>query len=92
VKWATELANFGLRFIDFVTEWTPVPDIKRLEETAYLAEDHDKPWTLEYWCMNFNGSLTLQGARAGVVLTFPDGQIFKYPVQLNFRATNNMVK
>jgi hypothetical protein len=46
---------------DFVAEWTPVPDIERPEEIAYPAVDDDKPWTLESWWMNFDGSLTLQG-------------------------------
>ena len=40
--------------------------------------------------MNFNGSLTLQGAGVGVVPTSPDGHTLKYAVQLGFRATNNM--
>jgi hypothetical protein len=40
--------------------------------------------------MNFDGSLTLQGAGAGVVLISPDGHTLKYAVQLGFRATNNM--
>ena len=42
--------------------------------------------------MNFDGSLTLQGVGAGVVLTSPDGQTLKYAVQLDFRATNNMAE
>jgi hypothetical protein len=53
-------------------ERSPTPDpriIERPEETAYPAVDDDKPWTLEYWCMNFDGSLTLQAARVGMVLT-----------------------
>jgi hypothetical protein len=40
--------------------------------------------------MNFDRLLTLQGAEAGVVLASPDGQILKYTVKLDFRATNNM--
>jgi ribonuclease HI len=42
--------------------------------------------------MNFDRSITLQGGGAGVVLTSPDGQILKYAVQLDFRATNNKVE
>jgi hypothetical protein len=80
VMWAIEVADFDLQFAprhtiksqalaDFVAEWTPVPDTEQPEETAYPAGDDDKPWTLEYRCMNFDGSLTLQGAGARVVLT-----------------------
>ena len=103
VKWAIELAEFRLRFAprhaiksqalaDFVAEWTPVPDVEPMEETAILTSDGDKPWTLEYWCMNFNGSLTLQRADVGVVLTSPDGHILKYAVKLDFLAMNNMAE
>ena len=54
------------------------------EETTIPVSDGDKPWTMECWCMNFDGSLTLQGAEAGVVLTSPDGRTLKYTVQLGF--------
>ena len=42
--------------------------------------------------MNFDGSLTLRGASAGVVLSSPDGQTLKYAVQLDFQATNNVAE
>ena len=101
VKWAIELAEFELRFAprhaiksqalaDFVAEWTPIPDLESEEETAIPTSDGNRPWTLEYWCMNFDGHLTLQGAGAGVVLTTPDGHTLKYAVVLGFRATNNV--
>ena len=54
VKWAIELAQFGLGFAprhaikiqapaDFVAEWTPVPDLEPTEETAIPTSDGDKP-------------------------------------------------
>jgi hypothetical protein len=54
VKWAIKLAEFGLQFAprhmiksqalaQFVTEWTPVPDIELPEGTAYPAVDDYKP-------------------------------------------------
>ena len=95
MKWAIELVEFGLRFAprhaikrqvftDFVVEWTPIPNIEPMEETAIPTLDGDKRWTMEYWCMYFNGSLTLQGAGARVVLISPDGHTLKYAVQLDF--------
>jgi len=70
VKWAIELAEFRLRFApqhtiksqvlaDFIAEWTPIPDVELTKEAAIPAANGNKPWTLEYWCMNFDGSLTL---------------------------------
>jgi ribonuclease HI len=42
--------------------------------------------------MYFDGSYTLKGAGAGVVLIPPDGDILKYAIQLGFPATNNIAE
>jgi ribonuclease HI len=42
--------------------------------------------------MYFDGSYTLKRARAGVVLTPPEGDILKYSIQLEFPATNNIAE
>jgi ribonuclease HI len=42
--------------------------------------------------MYFNGSYTLKGAGAGVVLIPSEGDILKYAIQLEFPATNNIVE
>jgi ribonuclease HI len=42
--------------------------------------------------MYFDGSYTLKGAGAGVVLIPPEGDILKYAIQLKFLATNNIVE
>jgi ribonuclease HI len=42
--------------------------------------------------MYFDGSYTLKGAGAGVVLIPPEGEILKYAIQLKFLATNNITE
>jgi ribonuclease HI len=42
--------------------------------------------------MYFNGSYTLKGAGAGVVLIPPEGDMLKYAIQIEFSATNNMAE
>jgi ribonuclease HI len=42
--------------------------------------------------MYFDGSYNLKGARASVVLIPPEGDIFKYAIQLKFAATNNIAE
>jgi ribonuclease HI len=42
--------------------------------------------------MYFDGSYTLKGAWAGVVLIPPEGDILKYAIQLGFPATNNIAE
>ena len=70
--------------IDIVAEWTSIPDVECPEETTISATDGGEPWTLEYWCMNFHGSLTLQVAGTRVVLTSLDGHTLKNTVQMDF--------
>jgi ribonuclease HI len=42
--------------------------------------------------MYFDGSYTLKGAGAGVVLIPPEGDMLKYVIQIEFPATNNTVE
>jgi ribonuclease HI len=42
--------------------------------------------------MYFDGSYTLKGAGAGVILIPPEGDILKYAIQLGFPATNNIAE
>jgi ribonuclease HI len=42
--------------------------------------------------MYFDVSSTLKGARAGIMLIPPEGDILKYALQLEFSATNNITK
>ena len=55
-KWATQIAAYTIDFIlrsaiksqvlaDFIVEWTLVPDIKCLEETATPAAACNEQWT-----------------------------------------------
>jgi ribonuclease HI len=44
---------------------------------------------LEYWTINFDGSLQLQGAGAGILVTSFKGESFKYVLQIHFLASNN---
>jgi hypothetical protein len=44
---------------------------------------------LEYWTINFNGSLQLQGAGTGIMVMSPKGESMKYVLQIHFLASNN---
>jgi hypothetical protein len=65
--------------IDFVAEWTEMQTPPKERE-------------LEYWTINFNSSLQLQGAGAGILVTSPKGERFKYVLQIHFLASNNVAK
>jgi hypothetical protein len=61
---------------DFVAEWT---------ETQTPPKERE----LEYLNINFDGSLQLQGARAGILVTSRKGENFKYVLQMHFATSNN---
>jgi hypothetical protein len=54
-------------------------------ETQTLPKDKE----LEYWTINFDRSLQLQGARAGILVTSPKGESLKYVLQMHFPTSNN---
>jgi ribonuclease HI len=101
-KWAAELAEFELDFVprhavksqvldDFIVDWTPSasplvgPDNSELEPRAPV-------FTGPHWTLFFDGSSRKQGAGVGVVLLAPHGDQIKYMMNLDFKATNNMVE
>jgi ribonuclease HI len=61
---------------DLVAEWT---------ETQTPPKERE----LEYWTINFDGSLQLQGVGARILVTSPKGESFKYVLQMHFSASNN---
>jgi ribonuclease HI len=86
-KWACELGAHDIEFrprtaiktqalVDFISEWTE----HQVPENSEAAE---------VWKMYFDGSLRLQGARAGILFIAPRGDQLKYALQLLFPASNN---
>jgi hypothetical protein len=64
---------------DFVAEWIEIQTPPKEKE-------------LEYWTINFDGSLQLEGAGVGILVASPKGESFKYVMQIHFPASNNAVK
>jgi hypothetical protein len=61
---------------DFVAEWTDIQSPPKERE-------------LEYWTINFDGSLQLHGVGVGILLTSPKRVSFKYVLQMHFPVSNN---
>jgi hypothetical protein len=61
---------------NFVAEWM---------KTQTLPKERE----LEYWTINFNRSLQLQGTRVGILVTSPKGKTLKYILQMHFLASSN---
>jgi hypothetical protein len=89
-KWAIELSMYDIVYkprtaikaralSDFMAKWT---------ETQAPPKERE----LEYWTINFDGSLQLQGAGVEILVTSPKGESFKYVLQMHFPASNNVVE
>ncbi|XP_071679387.1 uncharacterized protein [Lolium perenne] len=90
-KWAVELGVHNITYesrhaiksqalADFLADW---------EE----AQQPSSPADLKHWTLHYDGSKNLEGARAGVVLISPKGDIVRYVLQLRFEpCTNNMAE
>ena len=95
-EWSLELSEFDITFEsthaiksrvipEFITEWTSTPPD---EEPTSLPGKEDA----DEWIMYFDGSFSLEGAGAGVVLISPTGEHLKYVIQMLYtgsKATNN---
>jgi ribonuclease HI len=46
----------------------------------------------EHWKMYFDGSLNIDGARAGVYFISPSGDRMSYVLRIHFKASNNTVE
>jgi hypothetical protein len=86
-KWAIELCMYDIIYrlrtainyqapSDFGAEWT---------ETQRPPQERE----LEYWTINFDGSLQLKGVGAGIVVTSPKVGSFKYVLQMHIPTSNN---
>jgi hypothetical protein len=60
---------------DFIAEWIEIQAPPKERE-------------LEYWTINFDGSLELQGAGVGILVTSPKWESFKYVLQMHFPTSN----
>jgi hypothetical protein len=79
VEFVTWWAIKSQVLIDFIAEWTD-SDVRGIGDLP------------DHWIMYFNGSYTLKGAGAGIVLIPSEGDMLKYAIQIEFSATNNIAE
>jgi hypothetical protein len=89
-QWAVKIGQYDVEFVprraiksqaltDFIAEWTD-SDVRGIGDLP------------DHWIMYFNGSYTLKGAGADVVLIPPEGDMLKYAIQIEFSAINNIAE
>jgi len=90
IKWVVELSTYTIDFrprhtiklqvlADFIDEWTDMQ--------THVPVDHP-----EHWTMYFDGSLKLDGARAGIYFISPLGDKLRYVLRLHLLASNNIAE
>jgi hypothetical protein len=82
--------EIGQYDIEFIPWWA----IKSQPLTDFIAEWMDSGlrgigYLPDHWVMYFDGSYTLKGAGAGIVLIPLERDMLKYAIQIEFPATNN---
>jgi hypothetical protein len=88
-KWAIKLFMYDIIYkpktvikaqmlTDFMVEWTETQSPPKKRE-------------LEYWTINFDGSLQLQGVGIGILVMSHKGESFKYILQMHFPACNKQL-
>jgi hypothetical protein len=86
-KWDIELSMYDIVYMpqtaikahalsNFIAKWTEI-------------QTPPKERKLEYWTINFDVSLQLQGAGAKILVMPPKGESFKYVMQMYFPVSNN---
>jgi hypothetical protein len=89
-QWVVQIGQYDVEFIprraiksqalaDFIVEWTD-SDVRGISDLP------------NHWVMYFDGSYTLKGAGASIMLIPPEGDMLKYAIQIEFSATNNTVE
>lgn len=86
-KWVVELGQYEITFV-------PGAAIKGHALVDFFSESLETqllptPQEFEHWNLYFDGSLQLEDTEAGVLLMPPEGELLKYVLQMNFRASNN---
>jgi hypothetical protein len=89
-KWANELSMYDIIY-------KPRTVIKAQALSDFVAKCTEiqtppKERHLEYWTINFDGSVQLQSARAGILVTTPKGESLKYVLQMHFPTSNNVAE
>jgi hypothetical protein len=89
-QWVMKIGQYD---VEFVPRW----EIKFQALTYFIAEWTDSGLRgidnlPDHWVMYFDGSDTLRGAGAGVVLIPPEGDMLKYAIQIEFPTNNNIAE
>ncbi|KAL0427702.1 UNVERIFIED_CONTAM: hypothetical protein Slati_2945000 [Sesamum latifolium] len=86
IKWAVELSEYDISYL-------PRTTIKAQALADFISEVGGAPPKEtpkeEKWLLHVDGSSTIQGSGAGIVITSPQGEDLEFTIKFGFKASNN---
>ncbi|KAK4407828.1 hypothetical protein Sango_0363800 [Sesamum angolense] len=86
VKWAVELSVYDISYL-------PRTTIKAQVLADFVSDMIETPLgytpQAEKWLLHVDGSSTIQGSEAGIVVTSPQGEDLEFAFKFGFKASNN---
>ncbi|KAI3448580.1 hypothetical protein Pfo_005245 [Paulownia fortunei] len=82
VKWAVEMSEYDI-------DYQPRVAIKAQALADFLQEMTPTDEVPEAWLLHVDGSATISGCGAGIVLTSPEGEELEFAVRFEFKTSNN---
>jgi ribonuclease HI len=92
-----KIANWAIELSMYDITYKPIATIKTKALSEFMVEWTEtqtppKERELDYWTINFDGSLQVQGTEAEILVTSPKEESFKYVLQMHFPSSNNAVE
>ncbi|KAL0416311.1 UNVERIFIED_CONTAM: hypothetical protein Slati_3463000 [Sesamum latifolium] len=86
VKWAVELSEYDISYLSRTSIKAQALADFISELTGMSVEDTSKDQT---WLLHVDGSSTIQGSGAGIVIRSPQGEDLEFAIKFGFKASNN---
>ncbi|KAI3457130.1 hypothetical protein Pfo_013793 [Paulownia fortunei] len=82
VKWAVEMSEYDI-------DYQPRVAVKAQALADFLQKMTPTDEILETWLLHVDGSATISGCGAGIMLTSPEGEELEFAVRFEFKTSNN---
>ncbi|KAL0420762.1 UNVERIFIED_CONTAM: hypothetical protein Slati_3099100 [Sesamum latifolium] len=86
VKWAVELSEYDISYLSITTIKAEAMADFVSELIGISVEDTSKD---KKWLLHVDGSSTIQGSGAVIVITSPQGEDLEFAIKFDFKASNN---